>query len=958
MNELTFCGVRAVGGTCDYRYERGVMTRSHALRALLIILSAWLLSGCHTPIEAKEPEQPPAAAAVKREDATPCEHDWKARDSAWWTFRKRFPYHVQTIALSKPFGAGCRVLIVSEPPPSATLSGLKEATLLDAVELTTPHHKIGLDGWVADAVTILPPMPEEEVASVVSELSRYMFKTAYKAYATPIEAPQEPRKGSVDVRVHPAEIHQWVLQDNIRFTPVMGGEPLKASEVLSPGHAGVYFSSERPIVAWAVPRGNNLHRFAVEARQFALDSDVIFGAVATKDTVLILARERSVSVDELPPVRFETLTLLASVEDGQLAQSYERMHVLSGRFAPGKDWAPIYLSPQLIDTEYGSLLNITDQLLKSWSLLGETTYENFDYPRPLTWPFQKPATQELNVNSLIFNWNTNGLGAVFEMGKYTIVSVRGTASHSVTYAVDDKPTREVQSLENRAYEWFSSVNDPYLTRTVQYTVFYQIAHNLGLRAPSQGPGAPDHGVHVLEEATMELLLKLRSPTGQMARAAANASLSARPWLLDQGKDEHRREVMISVFELETTLKALHDDVLRRLAKILAAPRQFHQSVARIAKAKTPSKEGRAELVLWMISREISRRAHFIQDVVDLGRIKDNYIAANERRPSRWIHTPAVVVSSNHGSLAKAIGGHNIDSSITGFRFTPPQGGAPDLSPRLLASVKLNHGAPPSVSPTPIVPREAPIALRTGELRVDGARGLREMPSKQQMSAGWSSSPKPGAAEGCGAGCISVTKEENAFVLRKDRQTILANNRGSLADAIAHVTRGNKPITIEMVGLSKKESSLVIKSARRSQEANFQAFTQSKLAPGATPDVLSKGKIVSSHTEALPDGTISVVFDVEVEGAREGSSRRGQIRAVVHKLTDHVRKGITRVIEKVLPSKDPVKSPVFERNLRREMRSILKDAGTDVDIEIDFATQFGDIGISRKDRAGDQPGSPG
>jgi hypothetical protein len=46
----------------------------------------------------------------------------------------------------------------------------------------------------------------------------------------------------------------------------------------------------------------------------------------------------------------------------------------------GSDWAPIYLSKQLIDTEFGALLNITDQMLKSWSMAGQIDYLYFDYP--------------------------------------------------------------------------------------------------------------------------------------------------------------------------------------------------------------------------------------------------------------------------------------------------------------------------------------------------------------------------------------------------------------------------------------------------------------------------------------------------------------------------------------------------------------------------------------------------
>lgn len=73
------------------------------------------------------------------------------------------------------------------------------------------------------------------------------------------------------------------------------------------------------------------------------------------------------------------------------------------KFTETKDWAPIFLSPQLVDTEYGSLLNITDQLLKSWSNLGLTRYEGFVYAEPSSWPFAKPLPNELETQEVTYN---------------------------------------------------------------------------------------------------------------------------------------------------------------------------------------------------------------------------------------------------------------------------------------------------------------------------------------------------------------------------------------------------------------------------------------------------------------------------------------------------------------------------------------------------------------------------
>src|SRR5205814_1232991 len=154
----------------------------------------------------------------------------------------------------------------------------------------------------------------------------------------------------------------------------------------------------------------DLSRFTRDARQFVADSDLIVGAIPGSTHVAIVARERQLTLDALPPLRTETILLLASVDEDELAQSYERNLFGAGKLETNDDWAPIYLSDALIDTEYGSLLNITDQLLKSWTNVGRVKYSTFVYPDPAAWPFQRPLPELLGSRSLTYNWNTKGVG--------------------------------------------------------------------------------------------------------------------------------------------------------------------------------------------------------------------------------------------------------------------------------------------------------------------------------------------------------------------------------------------------------------------------------------------------------------------------------------------------------------------------------------------------------------------
>ena len=66
---------------------------------------------------------------------------------------------------------------------------------------------------------------------------------------------------------------------------------------------------------------------------------------------------------------------------------------LLAKLPGGKDYAPILLSDELWHTEYGNILNVTDQMLKSWSENGDVEYHTFTYPKPLDWAFNDGAVQ-------------------------------------------------------------------------------------------------------------------------------------------------------------------------------------------------------------------------------------------------------------------------------------------------------------------------------------------------------------------------------------------------------------------------------------------------------------------------------------------------------------------------------------------------------------------------------------
>ena len=272
------------------------------------------------------------------------------------------------------------------------------------------------------------------------------------------------------------------------FVPVNGGPVLTVSELLDRGQAGVFLSVRQGLVLWSFARTSALAQRQTDFRQFALDSDLIVGAVRKGDQVVVVARERTVPVDILPPLRSETMLLLASVQTDELAQSYERTHILAGRIREesaggppsSRDWAPIYLSEPLIDSELGSLLNIADQLLKSWSMHGEVRYVRFNYPDPNPFPFPKALSEWVDATSLLFNWNTKGAGYIVDTGSYDIYALNRTGSLPIDYLAGDNS--QLQAAEDRGYERFAGLSDPNLVRVVQYAALYQVFRNFDVAA--------------------------------------------------------------------------------------------------------------------------------------------------------------------------------------------------------------------------------------------------------------------------------------------------------------------------------------------------------------------------------------------------------------------------------------------------------------------------------------------
>jgi hypothetical protein len=632
--------------------------------------------------------------------------DWS---NEWQAFRNAYPYHIQTVALSRPDGLGRRLMVISEPPPRVTLKDIVSVDPVNLVSIVTARHSIGFDGWVKDVLIELPPLGDSQLAALVDGLEEKLFGTAYKAVAVdiPSSPPQRATDYNFDLRVPASTLRRWLLprettgrgwfwpgvfvflglwglksftsarrkrhvvallssgaflilyfrpaagptpDEAMQFRPVVGGEPQTCGDLLLHHRAGVFVSVKPGLVLWTINRANPIDRYSREARQFSLDSDIILGGARVGEFIAIVGRERVAPVALLPPLRAETIMQLAAAQEQELSQSYERNHIFAGRFDNQDDWAPIYLSDTLIDTEYGSLLNITDQLLKSWSMGGQVQYINFKYPNPAKYPFPEPLPLYAKTHTVTFNWNTKGSGYSISSGDSDVFAWTRTGALPVDY-LGGKDAK-LHDAEDTGYEYFASRNDPNLVRVVQYAQLYQIFrhYNVKSNAP-QGEAKAVTPSAFVDEA--------RKVVTRFARA--DKSL-LRIMLPEEAED---------LIGCRDGFAAVRDELgqpgIDKLAQALAAPRLYERALA--AKGVSLDDKNSDEAAVVKLAFHCQAFGMVLQQYADLkpDELRRAYVASIDRQTAGWVRTPSIVISRTYGAVQGWVGGHNLGAPITEFR---------------------------------------------------------------------------------------------------------------------------------------------------------------------------------------------------------------------------------------------------------------------------------------------------
>ena len=463
-------------------------------------------------------EQPERMVSICDADPETC--------AVWRRFRQERPYPYQVIAFI-PRSEGDKItLIFSEVPPLGTseeVSRLLRTVLGVPIEdIHRLRYPVGLDGWLEDLVISVPSgggtalaVPEAQggtvaVSATLAErlqfLNTALFGASGLLYLDAL-VPEGAASPLPNIRITAGELLSIAAAKDFAWQPLLGpgAQTYHFDQLAGKKAASLFIDTTQLLVAIVIPANTDVKDIRGAFRQFALSSDFLVGSVRPKKGGLILlGRNRMVPLRMLPPLRFESLQAMARSNQA-LGQSYERQRIFSGKITKGKysgwDWAPIYLTAQLQDTEFGTLLNIADQQLKSWSECGGVRYAFFDYPVPPAFPFEKSTATnwfftETQSTSLIFNWNTNGFSTATNMPVGRVVTASGSTALPVSYILPTKLDDPVlDSIPRwRAFQlglnkeaavtgsrkgsaYFLGLGDPVLTRVAQNVLLFQMLND-------------------------------------------------------------------------------------------------------------------------------------------------------------------------------------------------------------------------------------------------------------------------------------------------------------------------------------------------------------------------------------------------------------------------------------------------------------------------------------------------
>ena len=656
---------------------------------------------------------------------------YQKADSIHDQFRKHFRMHYQTIGTAT-FADSSRILMIAEPAPFFEPDSLEKICEKFTHETSNKQVHIGYDGRMTDIMVVLGNATTENLDNIVAKVSRQLYLSDYKPNTINLLADKKRSyftRDNLDYQISLAEFDDWFFQAAEAFIDDKDtSKTLTINKMFEQKRKGVFFSKAPGLVAWSIRRNSDLINQVRDIRQFALDADLILGALRDSSTLVIIGREREAPLEVLPPLRVETVLLIASISAKELSQSLDINDCMAGKMGDGRDWCPTYLSRELENTELGHLLTITDVLLKDWSESGTIQEACYHYPSPGYFPFDRPLFQKLGINQLVYNWNTANTMYAIDLPEHTIYTLNRTGALPVSYFNSQESHQSIgSSYERQAGNYFANCGNTDIARVVQYTALYQLFMDNGIHYKGNllHSAFPSNKPYLLTKPCTNLLnlfkdmddSQIQQFADTLARIhfdtygqkqvnkqmADNESRYNFSYTEDNRRDiyqdvnQRQKQMLINEMQgVRGMLRSMSDENLDKLARYLAYPRgttiNNQESYNRMLQARKVNN----------LLRTIGKNNLKLIGL-DLAKIKDYFVGNLSKSGGRYLKTPSVIITYND---MVTTGGHNISSRIsrvgstTNYKASGSGGGAPHTYPAPAARPTASQPASSKPTGTP------------------------------------------------------------------------------------------------------------------------------------------------------------------------------------------------------------------------------------------------------------------
>ena len=660
---------------------------------ILLAIGVFVLFGRHTKVAESIKQQ---TAVLLKKEYIPNQNvnlestmAFQRLDSIYDAFRHDFWMHYQTIATAT-FPDSSRIILIAEPAPFFEPDSLESICSRFTHQTTQRNFKIGYDGYVTDMAVVLGNATTENLDNLVAKISQQLYLSDYKPNAIDLLGGDKRHYftgDNLDYQITLGEFDDWFFAAGEAFIDESDtANDLTVSDMFLQQRRGVFFSREPGLVAWSIRRDSDLSEQVGDIRRFALDADLILGALRDSATLVVIGREREASLETLPPLRVETVLLVASISSKELSQSLDINDCMAGKMGNGRDWCPTYLSRELENTELGHLLTITDVLLKDWSENGTIQEACYHYPSPGRFPFDRPLFKKLGLNELVYNWNTANTMYAIDLPEYTIYTLNRTGALPVSYFHSQSSGTSVGAqYERQAGNYFANCGNTDIARVVQYVALYQLFMDNGVTYKGKLLHSvfPSNKPYLLAKPCRNLLDILKNLTDSKINELSDTltSLHFAAYGEEQVNkqlrqnerdynftytDEHERAIYKDVNQHEKSelagefrgvrsmLNGLSEEEYTKLVRYLAYPRG-----TTVNSRETYDRMLRAQKVNKLL-RHIGKNNLPLLGI-DLAKVRDYFVGSLRNSGGRYLKTPSVIVTFND---LNTTGGHNISSRIS------------------------------------------------------------------------------------------------------------------------------------------------------------------------------------------------------------------------------------------------------------------------------------------------------